>query len=374
MPYEKNLLPSYPCTRDMWDELRAESRPVVIYGMGNGADKLIEKFELLGIRYSDIFASDGFVRGHSFRGVRVKSFAEIRETYSDFVIVLSFGSNRGEVIDMLSEIDAQYDMYVPDMPVAGVEEFFDREFYNSNYNEIVRAYESLADEDSKRAYASIINFKLFGRLKYLEGAYSDVAEMYSLMPAADVRTVIDAGAYNGDTAREMKSYFPNLKTVYALEPDKRNFKKLAKYSEAECEISVVAINSAAWSEDECGVFFQSGNRNSTISATVSYENEEARVSLLKIDSVTNEKTDYIKYDVEGAEREALAGSHAVISSYRPTLLVSLYHRSRDLFELVNMLAEKYLGYKLYIRRLRCLPAWEINLVMVPEDSEKGKKK
>ena len=54
--------------------------------MGNGADKLIARFEKYGIKISDFFASDGFVRGHEFHGMRVKSFSEIKAEYPDFVI------------------------------------------------------------------------------------------------------------------------------------------------------------------------------------------------------------------------------------------------------------------------------------------------
>ena len=99
----------------------------MVYGMGNGADKLFERFSQLGISVSEIFASDGFVRGHSFRGYKVKTFSEIKDKYHDFVIVLSFASNRAEVISMLEEIDEKHDMYVPDMPIANVAEYFDKD-------------------------------------------------------------------------------------------------------------------------------------------------------------------------------------------------------------------------------------------------------
>ena len=91
-------------TTDVWHRLKTAGKPIVLYGMGNGADKLFRRFEKYNISVADIFASDGFVRGHSFHGYRVKSFSEIKETYSDFVIVLSFASNREEVISMLSDI------------------------------------------------------------------------------------------------------------------------------------------------------------------------------------------------------------------------------------------------------------------------------
>ena len=74
--------------------------------------------------------------------------------------------------------------------------------------------------------------------------------------------------------------------------------------------------------------------------------------------------DYIKYDVEGSELDALIGSRGTIVRHRPALLVSLYHRSRDLFSLVNFLREQFPFYRLYLRRLRCLPAWEIDLICV----------
>ena len=77
------VLPEYPVYDDIWRYMARETRPLLIYGMGNGADKLINYGAGRGIEFADIFASDGFVRGHSFRGMRVKSFSEIKETYSD---------------------------------------------------------------------------------------------------------------------------------------------------------------------------------------------------------------------------------------------------------------------------------------------------
>jgi FkbM family methyltransferase len=336
----------------------------MVYGMGNGADKLFDKFSEYGISVAEVFASDGFVRGHSFRGFKVRSFSEIRELYADFVIVLSFASNRVEVIDMLAEIDRGYDMYAPDMPVAGVDEYFNKDFYNAHYDEIIRAYNSLCDEDSKAIFSSVINYKLSGRIKFLLECFSDRNEIYSLLCRDKISVAIDAGAYNGDTAREMLSYFPGIKKIYALEPDKKNFKKLTRYSEADQKKRVIPINVAAWCEDTDGTFFGSGNRNSTAVATASFQHSEDSVRMLKIDSVTDENVDYVKYDVEGAEREAISGSRETILRCAPSLLISLYHRSRDIFELINFISDNYPDYKLYLRRLRCLPAWEIDLICV----------
>ena len=357
----KNILslPPYPFEADMWDQLAKEKRPIVIYGMGNGADKLMNKAEEYGIKFADIFASDGFVRGHSFRGMRVKSFSEIKEIYGNFVIALSFASSRPEVLGLIKEINKSYDLVAPDMPVAG-DEYFTKDFYNSNYDKIVKVYESLGDEQSKNLFSSVIWYKLTGKIDYLFENTSTTEDIYGLF-GEEIRTIADCGAYNGDTLKEAIRFFPMLEKAYAFEPDRRNFKKLTAF--AECaDIKIEAKKAAVWSRCVEGELLGSGNRNSTVNATASYENRVETVELVSLDEAIDEEVDYIKYDVEGAEREALLGSFRIIGKYAPRLLVSLYHRSEDIFTIPELIAEKFPAYRLYLRRTECLPAWEIALI------------
>ena len=116
---------------DLWSYLKQTEKPIVMYGMGNGADKIIERLDALGIAVSDFFASDGFVRGHSFHGKKVLSFSEIKEKYSDFIILLSFASSLDGVLDYFYSLNSQYEMYAPDVPVTGGGTF-DIDFYNQN--------------------------------------------------------------------------------------------------------------------------------------------------------------------------------------------------------------------------------------------------
>ena len=57
--------------QDLWRYLQSVKKPVVLYGMGNGADKIINVLNTYGIKISGIFATDGFVRDKCFHGFKL---------------------------------------------------------------------------------------------------------------------------------------------------------------------------------------------------------------------------------------------------------------------------------------------------------------
>ena len=152
-----------------------------------------------------------------------------------------------------------------------------------------------------------------------------------------------------------------------MEPDARNFRKLEAYAAEETRASVIPINAGAWSEDTTLFFDASGNRNASFETNRSETLADRPVKLKSIeaktlDSILNgARVDYIKYDVEGAEHEALLGSTQTILAHSPTLMVSLYHRNEDLFDLPLLIRKHFPQYKhFYLRRLKGIPAWDLN--------------
>lgn len=83
---------------DVYARLGTQTLPILMYGMGNGAEKVLAALSVHGISVSDFFASDEFVRGQSFMGKKVLSYAAACEKYGDFAVVLGFGSDREEVL------------------------------------------------------------------------------------------------------------------------------------------------------------------------------------------------------------------------------------------------------------------------------------
>ena len=231
-----------------WDRLKAEERPIFIYGMGDGALKIMSVFREKGIIVSGIFASDDFVRGHSFEGFRVHKLSEIEDMVEDFVVVLAFAAGYQEIVDKIHEIAAKHTLYVPDVPVVG-HGLFTYEYCQEHAHKLRQVYDSLADDYSRKVYANIINFKISGKIEYLSAVTTPKAEIYKKIIKPGLNEVyVDLGAYNGDTIKELLEFTRGkYAEIYALEPDRKNFKKLSKFIDGMP--NVYAHNAAAWCVD-----------------------------------------------------------------------------------------------------------------------------
>lgn len=344
--------------KNVWDTLKDSDKPLVLYGMGLGAEKIMSELEQRGMRADDIFASDEFVRGHSFKGYKVLRYSEVCEKYKDFNVVLCFASRIDEVIDRIAEIDGEHTVFAPDVPVAGGG-LFTREYITENEEKFERAYSLLADEESKRVYRDILNFKVSGKIKYLLSSFCDKSKVYSdILNLNENEEIIDLGAYDGDTIREFTAATGGkYKHITAIEPDKKSYKKLLKNTDGMKNIST--LNMGIWSKRDTLIFDAEAGRNSKLSA------EGVSVEVTDIDSLNIAPT-FIKMDIEGSEMKALEGAEKTIKKYLPKLYICAYHRNEDLFALllkINELSEKY---KIYFRHSKYIPAWESNFYCVAE--------
>lgn len=349
--------------QDVWIFLKSTDMPILIYGMGNGADKIISVFEQYGIEYKDVFASDGFVRGHSYRGKTVISYSNACELYgNNFIIVVSFGSKLPDVINRIYDLEKNHTVLCPDVPVCEGE-LFNEEFFDLHENELLTARNLFHDEISKRVYDDIVRFKLTGKPKYLRSTSFNENDVDSILNLENYKSYADLGAYNGDTIKKYTGICPNINTIYAFEPDSRNFKKLSNYCNELSSITTKLYNNAVCECNKVLKFSSSGNRNSSGASKGSYQHKTVEIQGIAIDNVI-ENVDFIKYDVEGLEYNALLGSKETISRYEPDLLVSMYHKNEDMYELPILVNKLNSSYNLYLRRLPYIPAWDLNLYAI----------
>lgn len=336
---------------DIWKKLKRLGRPMVLYGMGNGAELMTRQLAKYGLVPSGFFASDDFVRGQSFLGFPVLTFSQAKERFPDMVVLVAFGTQRPEVIQNILSLGAE--VYAPEVPVAG-NEVFTLDFARENRKAIEAAYALLADDRSRRVFQELIAYKLDGEIRHLLACESERDELYALLSFHNRERYLDLGAYNGDTVLEFIQKTREWESIIAVEPDAKNFRKLMKNTAGIANTTCIQ----AVVSDYCGIahFSSLGGRNSRTGGV-----EE--VPALTVDSLKRSFS-LIKIDLEGGEEAVIRGAEETIRTERPKMLVAAYHRSGDIFSLPLTVHRLRPDYKIYLRHQPCIPAWDTNYCFV----------
>lgn len=352
---------------------KEQQQNVVLYGTGNGADKIVDFCEVNKVPIAGIFVSDEFCRGQNFRGHRVESYAQIRERLGkDFLLVIAFASELPELLNRFQELSRQHETIAPHLGLYN-EDLADREWFAIHEKELTTAYELLADEWSKNVFQDMLNFKFSGKLEYLFRHATKRKDDIAFLGLNDNEVYYDLGAYDGDTLLEgqgARSKGQGYKVV-AVEADEKNFNKLksriagqgARIEDSGARIGdIVLINKAVW-KDEKGIEFSA---KSGRSASMYGGKARIRIPTTTIDAIVKEtgwEPSYIKMDVEGAEKEVITGGTATISRCHPKLFIAAYHFNEDLFQIPLILHHLNPNYKIYLRKHPYIPDWEINYII-----------
>lgn len=339
-----------------WEFLKNSSLPIIVYGTGNGADKVFEECEKLSIKISGVMASDGFVRKRTFRGFEVKSIAQTEKDFEDFVVVLAFASPLPQVIDNIKSLMARHKVVMTSVPVFG-DEIFNKEFLCLHLNEIETAYNTLADEQSKKVFYNIIRFQITGDLNYCFECESGKDEAFKILNLKTDEAFLDLGAYRGDTVEEFLQYAESYSKIVAVEPDIKTYNKLCEHCK---DIkNTVLLNNAVWSENKIISFSHNKGRGGS---TLECGNAVSAVTLDYINEKYG-KFSYINIDIEGAENEMLKSAVKTLE-YKPKLCMAVYHRSEDIFTLINKINSINPDYKIYLRHHPHISFWDTNIYCI----------
>lgn len=219
-------------------------KPVVLYGMGDGADKVLAAFDRYGIKASAVIASDDFVRGQKFHDFTVKKLSAVETEFGDIIIALCFASQLPDVMEHITKISEKHETLVPSVPVFG-NKLFDNDFITENKEQIESAYSLLADDLSKKVYENILKFYYTGRIDLLPPVTTDKDEAFgNILNLGENESYVDLGAYNGDTIDEFLHYTNgSYKRIIAFEPNAKNFEKLKLHCKGMANVSLWQLGS-----------------------------------------------------------------------------------------------------------------------------------
>lgn len=335
----------------VWEKLQKTTEPIIMYGTGNGADKVIDIFEKLDIKLSGITASSGFVRERFFRGFPVKPLEYFEENYDDFTVVITFGTSIPDVMNNIFNIAKKHRVLVPCVPVIGTE-ILDRKFLAEHEKEINFAYTLLADDFSKKIYEGYVNFQFGGRIEILKEIETPETEIFeNILKFTDNETFIDIGAYRGDTVEKfVKLTNGKYKNIIAAEPDYKTYQKLVK----NCEnLENFRSYNAAITDSDGEIGFSSlAGRQSAVGG-------ENMIKSHSLSTLCNGvEPSFIKIDSEGCELEILSGGEDILREIKPKLNVAAYHKSEDIFKLPILINAINPDYKIHLRHHPYVPAWD----------------
>lgn len=343
----------------MWDYLKKNDKPLVLYGTGNACERIIAELNARDIKISGIFASDGFVRDRSFAGYKVKSYDECKKEFGDMTVLLCFGSHLPNVLDNIKTINEEQELYAPDLPVVG-EGLFTPQYFEAHKDDIADLLCILADQKSRDVLEDVIRYRLSGKIDYLLECETDDYQNWSLLNLGPDEIYVDLGAYTGDTISDFVGLCGEYRFIYAFEPEERNFRKLFENTK-ELE-NICLANAAVGSEDKMIMFTHGVGRGGANGKGKTRPVDQVALDSYFEDQLisSNGCPSFIKMDLEGAEEEALCGAEKVIAWNKPKMLMAAYHRIDDLWVLPKKLLSINPSYKIYLRKSPCLPCWEVN--------------
>ena len=183
-----------------------------------------------------------------------------------------------------------------------------------------------------------ITFYIFGLKQY---------DIKNIFEVKDDAVIFDIGAWKGDTAYFFSKKCSDNAQIYAFEPDNYAYEILEKIKN-KYKLNNVITKNVLFSNAEKEIDFISMIKNTP---TV----KKKTITIDKFVEENNiEKIDYIKMDVEGAERTILEGAIKTIKKFKPSLAIAIYHGGKlfmeDFYD-IPLFIKNTMGedYEYYIR-------------------------
>ena len=180
----------------------------------------------------------------------------------------------------------------------------------------------------KRILFIIQRFKYPSEIEVFITFYIFGLKQYNIKNIFEVKNdavVFDIGAFKGDTAYFFSKKCSNKARIYAFEPDENNYKVLLKIKD-KYKLNNVIASDILFSNSETEINFLSMDLN----------RPAVKMKPTTIDKFTEEnnieKIDYIKMDVEGAEKNILEGAIKTIKKFKPSLAIAIYHGGKLFME------------------------------------------
>jgi len=216
------------------------------------------------------------------------------------------------------------------------------------------AYEKLIDDESRRVLLGMIRVAVLGEPMTVSSDSPQYLDR-DLITLEHDEVFLDGGAYNGVSVfyfiKECNRNSVQYKKIYSFEPD-QNALKLLRAGTSDVK-NLEIIEKGLWIEDAILEFTIVDK--GTSSAVINHEGIKVVLPVTSLDMFFKDKPvedwpTFIKFDIEGAEVEALKGAKKIITTKLPKMTLCVYHKLDDVYELMKIALEYNPNYKFALRQ------------------------
>lgn len=335
--------------------------PIYIYGAGLAAQNLADL-----IKTNTGISVNGFITTHE-SGVKVGGLPvstlnsiwdKINHTDTTLIVVNQYSR---EIINQISKESVKLKLLDGIHFVFPAYQFLPEQLDSIQQNDIEFIVKHLSSERSKRIYKQLLKLRQMipGDFSYqdifrtffsmMNSEYGEASDCYSTqyfeyLDLKPMKTIIEGGASNGSISTLLVQYLTDDGKLHSFDPQIRLMLDINEKSnyprallEAERRNQFVTIEAALWHES--GV--QNFNMTGDTTGSISDDGVEVKVISLDEYCVLNniEQVDFIKLDIEGAEPNCIDGALDVLTRFRPSFAISIYHGNEQVISIPKRLME-----------------------------------
>lgn len=220
------------------------------------------------------------------------------------------------------------------------------DFFEKNQKPLEKAYNLFQTPADQETFARRLKAIITGDSGYLKLA-SHLEYDHPLVHPENGDIMLDGGLSNMVSAQQIFADKVGCDgVIHGFEPIPWMAEKAAE--KLACHTNY-HVHPFGLGEKEEIVVFSSLGDSSHIGATPGVETISCKITTIDefVKKQNIRKTDMLKLDVEGAELAALTGAAKVIARQYPKLIICLYHKPQDLFEIplyLHKIAPEYMFY------------------------------
>jgi FkbM family methyltransferase len=221
------------------------------------------------------------------------------------------------------------------------------------FNEFLTLADHFADDYSRETLYAVLLFHLTCDAEWYLNIMRPYITLYfrsGLFYLSENEKLVDCGASIGESTSALIGITGgNFGHSWMIEPDTFNIqtlgKLISKYEGTPIHSKLTLFPVAVGDTKMRASFHHAGGHGGTVNLSAGGSD----IQIERIDDLIDDTPTMVKMDLEGFEMAALRGAKQTLLASHPKLTISAYHRSTDLLDIPNFVADLGLDYKIGLR-------------------------